>query len=236
LPKNPVLTKTNREYPLSPNFLDSSKKANVVRNWIVILTFLVAPLLSLAQSPQSAVGGTASLWAGAEVSSFNPDYSCGSEVPFGCQSQLVGPAAFVDLNVNPKWGVEGEARWLHWNGPGNQIESNYLVGPRYRVYRYRRLNLWLKLLLGGGLTTTPDYPAAGSLKGSYFAYAPGGTVEYRLTRQLSLRGDYEFQIWPSFAGPPSYDSSGALVQHNHGLTPNGFSLGVTWRFLGAESR
>jgi hypothetical protein len=85
---------------------------------------------------------------------------------------------------------------------------------------------------GAGLITTPYYPAAGSLKGSFFAYAPGGTVEYRLTHQLSLRGDYEFQFWPSFVGPPTFNSSGVLVEHNHGLTPNGLSVGATWRFLG----
>lgn len=203
-----------------------------MRKWLGIFILLVAPVVALAQSPESAVGGNASLWAGGEGSSFNPDYSCGSTVPLGCNAQLVGPGAFFDLNVRPKWGAEGEARWLHWNGPGKQIESNYLIGARYRAFDYRRLDIWLKLLIGGGLITTPDYPAAGSLKGSYFAYAPGGTLEYRLTNQLSLRGDYEFQIWPSFAGPPTYDSSGVLVQHAHGLTPNGFSVGVAWRFLG----
>jgi opacity protein-like surface antigen len=203
-----------------------------VRKWTLLFALLTAPLFSLAQSSQSAVGGSASLWAGGEVSAFNPDYSCGSDVPLGCNAQLVGPAAFFDLNVKRKWGVEGEGRWLHWDGPGGQIESNYLGGPRYRVFNDRRLNLWLKVLLGGGLITTPYFPAAGSLKGSYFAYAPGGTVEYRLTHRISLRGDYEFQIWPSFAGPPTFNSAGDLIEHDHGLTPNGFSLGVAYRFLG----
>ena len=45
--------------------------------------------------------------------------------------------------------------------------------------------------------------------------------------------DYEWQIWPSFAGPPSYDpTTGTLVQHASGLTPNGLSVGVSYRFLG----
>jgi opacity protein-like surface antigen len=179
------------------------------------------------------VGGNSTLWAGGEISSFNPDYSCSTLKPFGCQSQLVGPAAFFDLNVSRRWGVEGEARWLHWNGPSNQIESNYLGGGRYRVVNFYRLTGWVKLLAGAGLITTPGYPAPGSLKGSYFAYAPGGTVDFPLTRQISLRGDYEYQIWPSFAGPASLDTNtGTVVRHANGLTPNGFSLGVTYRFLG----
>lgn len=207
-----------------------------MRKWPGVLVLFVVPMLSMAQSPESAVGGTTSLRAGAEVSSFNPDYSCGSDVPFGCNSQLVGPTALFDLDVAPRWGVEGEARWLHWDGPGSQIESNYLAGPRYRVLHFDRFGGWVKVMLGAGLVTTPNWPSVNSVKGSYFAYAPGGTVEYRLTDRLSLRGDYEFQFWPSFAGPPGDNSSGMFVEHNHGLTPNGFSLGVTWRILGAGSR
>ncbi|MFP5229274.1 MAG: outer membrane beta-barrel protein [Acidobacteriota bacterium] len=201
------------------------------RTGIIIL--LLFPAALLAQSPQSAVGGTSSLWAGAEMSSFNPDYSCNSNTPLGCQNQLLGPTAFFDFNARPKWGVEGEARWLHWDGNGGQIESNYLGGGRYRVLRFGRLDAWLKLLAGAGLITTPGFPAAGSLKGSYFAWVPGGTLEYHLTQRIALRGDYEYQIWPSFAGPPSYNpTSGTLVQHAHGLSPNGFSVGVSYRFLG----
>ncbi len=198
-----------------------------------IFVLLLFPTVVLGQSEPAAVGGTASFWAGGEISSFNPDYSCSSNLPFGCKSQLVGPAAFFDLNVAPKWGAEGEARWLHWDGFGGQIESNYLAGGRYRLARYGRLDAWAKLLLGAGLITTPDFPAAGGVKGSYFAWSPGGTLEFRLTQQISLRGDYEYQIWPSFAGPPTYDNStGAVIEHNHGITPDGFSLGLAWKFAG----
>jgi hypothetical protein len=196
------------------------------------MVLLFIPLAVRAQNPYSANGGNSSLWAGAEFSTFNPDYSCSSNAPFGCSTQLLGVTALFDLNVQPKWGAEGEARWLHWNGYGDQIESNYLAGGRYRAYRYHRLDLWVKLLAGAGLVTTPYYPAAGTLKGSYFAVVPGGTVEYRLTHRINLRADYEYQIWPSFAGPPTLDSNGNLVQHNYGLTPNGFSFGFNYRFLG----
>jgi hypothetical protein len=196
----------------------------------IFFVLLIAPAAILAQAPKSAVGGNSSLWAGGEISSFNPDYSCSSNIPFKCQ--LIGPAAFFDFNVTPKWGAEGEARWLHWNGPGGQIESNYLGGGRYRAYRYHRLDAWVKMMMGAGLITTPNYPVAGSLKGSYFALVPGGTLEFPLTHKISLRGDYEYQFWPSFSGPPSYSATGALVEHNNGLTPNGFSVGVTYRFLG----
>jgi opacity protein-like surface antigen len=198
-----------------------------------LFVLLLFPPAILAQSAPATVGGNSTLWVGGEMSSFNPDYSCSTSVPFGCGTQLVGPAAFFDLNVAPKWGAEGEARWLHWNGSGGQIESNYLGGGRYRVVRYHRLDGWAKMLLGAGLITTPNFPAAGSLKGSYFAWSPGGTLEFRVTPRISLRGDYEYQVWPAFAGPPTYDSTtGTVSQHDHGLTPNGFSVGLTYRILG----
>lgn len=199
----------------------------------LVFSLLLLPAALLAQNPESAVGGGASIWAGAEGSSFNPDYSCHSNSPFSCGNQLVGPGAFFDFNLHPRWGIEGEARWLHWNGIGSQVESNYLGGGRYRLKRFHRVDIWGKLLVGGGWITTPNYPQVGSLKGSYFVYAPGATLDYRLTHRLSLRGDYEYQIWPSFAGPPTYNTStGALIEHNSGLTPNGFSVGIAYRILG----
>ena len=199
---------------------------------ISLLTLLLMPAALIAQSPRSATGGEANLWVGAEFSNFNPDWSCPTGNLFTCQYVLLGPTAFVDLNLGDRWGGEGEARWLEWHGNNGQVESNYLIGPRYRLFRYHRLKGWAKLELGGGWITTPGYPQAGSLKGSYFAYVPGGTLEYPLTHRLSLRGDYEYQIWPSFAGPPTYTDTGTLIPNNHGLTPNGLSVGVTYRIMG----
>jgi hypothetical protein len=199
---------------------------------IGLFALLLIPTALIAQNSQSATGGEASISAGGEMSAFNPDWGCPSSSPF-CASELIGPTAFFDFDLHGKYGLEGEARWLHWHGTGGEVESNYLVGPRYRLFRYGRLSGWFKLVVGGGLITTIDYPAAGSLKGSYFVYAPGGTLNYRLTHRLIVRGDYEWQFWPSFAGPPTYNTTtGEVVQNNSGLTPNGFSLGIAYRFLG----
>ena len=104
--------------------------------------------------------------------------------------------------------------------------------PRYRVWRHSRVSLWVKGVAGGGWITTPNYPRAGSLQGSYLAYGLGGTVDYRLSRRLILRADYEYQIWPSFAGPVTYSATGAPIYHNSGLSPNGVSVGVNYRFFG----
>jgi hypothetical protein len=199
--------------------------------WIALLLLFPAGLF--AQSSESAIGGEGSMTAGVEMSTFNPDWGCANIAPLGCQSQLYGPTAVFDFDWHEKYGLEGEARWLHWHGPGGMVQSNYLVGPRYRMFRYQRFSAWFKLGLGGGWITTPNYPAAGSLKGSYFVYAPGGTFNYRLTRTIYVRADYEYQIWPSFAGPPTYNATTGKVEQNaSGLTPNGISVGIVYRFLG----
>lgn len=198
---------------------------------LTLLFLLALAPLAWSQSARSVVGGEGGLWAGGEISLFNPDYSCTSNLPFHCANQLIGPTALFDLNLYSRYGAEGEARWLHWNGSGGQVESNYLAGPRYRAFYRDRFSGWVKMMFGGGWITTPGYPVAGSLKGSYFVMAPGGTLSYRLSNRISLRADYEYQFWPSFAGPPTV-SGATVVDHNNGLTPNGFSFGVVYRFLG----
>jgi hypothetical protein len=170
-----------------------------------------------AQSVPSAEGPGGSIWVGAEASSFNPDWGCvGDNSPFSCwDHQLLGVAGFADVNrVVWRLGAEGEGRWLDWRGPGGSIqEANYFVGPRFQVLARRRFSVNVKVL--AGISTFHH----GSNGGGWAAYAPGATVGYRLTRRLMVRGDYEYQIWPDFVG-----KLGA-----HGLTPNGFSLGVSYR-------
>jgi hypothetical protein len=171
-----------------------------------------------AQSAPSAEGPGGSTWVGAEVSTFNPDWGCSANSPFSCwDRQLAGVAAFADVNrLIGRIGVEGEARWLDWRGPGHNVkESNYLFGPRYQVFATQRLSVNAKVLVGGATFHLNNG------WGGWVAYAPGGTVGYRLTRRLMLRGDYEYQIWPGFVG----------LRGPHGLTPNGFSAGVSYRLF-----
>jgi hypothetical protein len=179
---------------------------------ILILTVVFGAAAAMAQVAPSAVGGNATLWVGGEVSSFNPD--------FDPATRIVGPGVFFDFNVTRKIGVEGEARWLHYNGTDGQTQGDYFGGVKYRVYRFHKFSFNAKFLLGG---VWIHYPLDIG-EGSYFAYVPGGIVDYRLSRHLSVRGDYEYQILPSAPGFPG--------QPNQGINPNGASIGVAWRLLG----
>ena len=189
--------------------------------FLTALCLLFATTL-IAQSAPSATRGAVSLSAGGEVSSFNPDWGCLSSSPFACWSRhLIGIAVVVDADhIYRRFGVEGEARWLHWGGPpGGLVQSNYLIGPRYPLFRRGNLALDAKALVGGSWTTLTFNVG----RGSYFTLAPGATVEYGIGKKLVVRGDYEYQIWPSF--------SGITGLPNHGLTPNGFSVGMKYRLI-----
>lgn len=185
--------------------------------------FLFATAL-IGQARESAIAVSRSLQAGVEFSAFNPDFYCKNNGPFSCGENplLKGLGTFGDFNVRGRFGAEGEARWLRWDGEGGQVESTYLIGPRYRVIEWHHFALWLKFLAGVGSITTEGYPGPDTLKGTLFVYAPGGSIDYRLTRRLSMRGDYELQKWPSFA---------VLPPDTHGLTPNGFSFGLAYAIL-----
>ena len=152
------------------------------------------------------------------MSLFNPDYGCKTVGCSGWSHPLLGVAPFADANhLIWRIGLEGEARWLNWLGPGGGLkESNYLVGPRYPVYAGRRLSANVKFLAGGAFLDN------GRESGGWAAFVPGATVGYRLSPRLMVRGDYEYQMWPGFV-----NSRGQV----HGLTPDGYSIGVSYRLF-----
>ena len=172
-----------------------------------------------AQTFPAAEGPGISLWAGASVSIFNPDYGCSSNSPFSCGNQLIGIAPYVHTNgfLLRRVGVEGQARFLHWHGPSGLTESTYLAGPRIYLVRYKKLMFTGKFMIGDAHFDIKG--ATGT--GNYLAYAPGAGVDYHIKRRLLARVDYEYQIWPSFQGTQAGSGHG-------GLTPNGFSVGLSY--------
>lgn len=189
------------------------KKLSLLSSCLLFSTTL------FAQSLPSAERGGVSVWAGAEISTFNPDYGCKDASPFACwDHQLLGIAPFVDANhlVFQRLGAEGEARFLPWRGPSGLTQSSYLAGGRVGLLHFRsRFFFTGKFLLGLGHIDTPNH---GPESGNYFVYSPGAILEVRIKKRLSARVDYEYQIWPSFSG-------------GGGLTPNGFSFGVSYALL-----
>ncbi len=159
----------------------------------------------LAQAVESADARGLAISAGGMVSGFNSDDG---------NDYLLGGGTYVDVHFTHWFQLEGEARWLRFNQLGGENQDNYLVGPRVPLARFgRKGQIYGKALVGYGRMTFPyDYGY-----GSFTALAFGETVEYRLTRKITLRAlDFEWQDWPKWIS-------------NQSLRPYGISVGVGYR-------
>jgi hypothetical protein len=190
---------------------------------LLALSLFASTTLFAQVQPSAELGGGGTAQIGAEITTFNPDWGCLHSSAFSCWThQLVGISPYMDSRqiMFSRTAVEAQARFLHWRGPSNVTESSYMMGPRVGLFRYRQISLNAKLMLGRAHITVPPKHAG---TGNYFAYAPGGLLEYRLNRRLFIRGDYEYQFWPTWKGIHTATSDGTGA-----LTPNGLSLGVSY--------
>jgi len=185
--------------------------------WLVIAALsavlpvvLCAPAAS-AQSDPSAYKNRSSLWAGAGYTNFAASF------PYGSGNRVAGLSAFVDYHWLPLLGIEGEAQWRSFGGFHGSTQSSYLAGPKYRFRRPDRIQPYAKFLVGSGNIHYPFQIG----DASYFALAPGGGGTYRLTPNVTVRLDYEYQFW--------LNSPGISGQPQHALAPNGIQIGIAYR-------
>jgi hypothetical protein len=134
-------------------------------------------------------------------------------VPGDREHPVIGPGAYVDVHFTHWFQVEAEGRWMRWYGYEGETEDNYLIGPRVPVYRLgRRGQIYGKALVG---LAKQNFAFGGY--GSFTAFAFGGTLDYKLTRKLTLRAvDFEYQYWPVWLPDQS-------------LRPYGGSVGMSYR-------
>jgi opacity protein-like surface antigen len=166
-----------------------------------------------AQVVPSAFDSRHAIWAGGEGSYVSASF------PYQSGQHIYGCGAFVDLHWTSHIDVEGDARWLPFGGFAGSTESSYLAGPRYTFKRFGRLQPYGKFLVG---EASIHYPYRVGDQ-SYFALAPGGGLNYGASRRLTIRAEYEYQIWRN--------SPGFVNEPDHPLRPNGFHFGVAYRLL-----
>jgi len=148
-------------------------------------TLLTPGLAAHAQAVQSADRGGMRLSAGGTASGYSLGYG---------DQKLVGVTAFVDVDGRQHLGAEGEARWLVFHQSNQEHATTYLAGPRYSMY-YGRFQPYVKGLVGFGQFNYP-YDLG---RDNCLVVAPGGGVDFRLTRRIRLRAvDFEYQFWPQF--------------------------------------
>jgi opacity protein-like surface antigen len=178
--------------------------------------FLSAALAASGQTAPSAMQGGVPVSVGFGYSNFNTDWS-------GYESGLT---LWVDWNRLPLpqrlqgLGIEIEGRDLSFDKTGdnpNLKEYTFGGGPIYHWRRFKRTDLFGKFLISSGHIEFSNVPGDTYTHDSRTDFAPGGGASYRLWRSISVRGDYEYQIWPHFL-------------HDHAFNPKGFTVGVSYDF------
>ena len=172
---------------------------------LFLFLFLVgAVALGAAQAVPSATERQLAVTAGGMVSGFQPGEG---------GNNLVGIGAFVDARFSHWVQIEAEGRWLRWNQFYGEHQDNYLIGPRVPLKQFGKFNTYGKALIGYGKMTFPYNYGYGTFTDLAF----GGTLDYRLSRKLTLRAaDFEYQYWPKWI-------------NNTSLSPYGVSVGIAYR-------
>ena len=156
-----------------------------------------------AQALPAASGPGSYIAVGGGVSWFQADYG---------HRDIGGGVLYAEVNPHWRFGLEGEARFLHFHTAQDVTEANYLGGVRVALLHPRKLQPYVKFLAGVGKITLPY----GYAHGSFLAYAPGAGLDLALNDRLSIRVlDVEYQRWPSFPFGT--------------LSPYGVSAGVLFR-------
>jgi opacity protein-like surface antigen len=155
------------------------------------------------------------LQAGGEFNYADSDY-----VP----QKIKGGGAYVNFDFKYHYGIEAEFHQINDSGVTTQIyERTYEIGPRY-VLHFGRIEPFAKIMYGRGVfnyplvpSLTPGGPSQGHAANlAYNIAAAGIGVDYRLTRSINVRVEYEFQKW--FGFPPN------------DLSPQVLGIGAAYRF------
>ena len=183
----------------------------------ISLLALIGTRAGFAQAVESADEPGLHIRVGGMASGFEPDAGAGlsSLKPDGSTPWLFGPGVYSDLHFSHWVQLEAEGRWLRFNQFGGEHEDNYLIGPRVPIHRIgHRGEAYGKVLVGLGNMSFANDPGSW---GHFTALAFGGSVDFRLTRKVTLRAvDFEYHDWPVWLPGQS-------------LQPYGVSVGASYR-------
>jgi opacity protein-like surface antigen len=138
--------------------------------------------------------------------------------------RLSGPVIWADWTFYGKrsylhgFGVELEARDLNYGRTGsvpNLRMDTATGGVIYTCRRFRKINPYAKYLAGLGsidfISTNPNYKHDTRTISSW-----GGGLRYRVSPQVWVNADYEYQFWPQLPRDT--------------LNPQGFTIGIAYDF------
>jgi hypothetical protein len=172
---------------------------------LVLISLACTSAMMYAQARPTASRST-SLQVGGGFVGANSDY-----VP----NHIYGGAAYFDFDFMHNLGLEGEFHYVKDTKGTDVYEKTYEIGGRYHR-TYGRFMPYGKGMYGRGVFNFPNFPGYGHANLAYNLFAIGGGLDYRITRHVNARADYEYQHWMSF--PPN------------GLTPTLLTFGAAWHF------
>jgi opacity protein-like surface antigen len=189
--------------------------------------FIVAAVPIQSQVVPAATEGGLPLEVGAGFSNYATDWG---------HTRMSGGGLWIDYNFNrvPYFmhgiGVEAEAHTISADRP-KDLPTNFRQdtaggGAIYTWRHYHNFHPYGKFLVEFGsidfLGAFPRLPYYSH--DTRTVYAPGGGVEYRVFRNIWVRGDYEYQMWPH------------IFQHSQTLDPTGFTIGASYDFKHMHAR
>lgn len=194
--------------------------------------FVCAAYSSLAQIAPAAADENVPWAIGAGLSGYNPDWGHG---------HLLGGTLWVDYSL-PRMpsllhglSIEGEARDLNYGRSSSQPENlrQDIVqgGLKYSWPRFLNFRPYGKFSEGYGntdyeCTTLAQCETTDNMRyhDSRTIFSGGGGLEYRVSRHVWVRADYEYQFWPNFF---KHLVVGTPVGW---MNPQGFTIGAMYDF------
>jgi len=175
-----------------------------------------------------------------------PVYPQAKPAAIGNQQHFTLGAGFSDYQSDWSGRYDGSALWADWNpsrgpsllhGLGLEIEARDLSfdktgsvphlrldtvggGAIYTILHYRNIHPYAKVLMSYASFDFQPYKLPGGGQYSHDSrtdYAPGFGGEYRLGRNVWIRGDYEYQFFVNFF-------------NHHAMNPRGFTFGASYHF------
>jgi hypothetical protein len=187
--------------------------------------FVVAAVPIFSQTVYHAEEGKLPLSFGGGVANFNPDYPRGTATGDG---RMWGASAWADAGIRfgPAWlhpfNVELQYRSIFAGGTlaqANLNEGSYGGGVTYTWRHFRNFSPYGKYIMSLGTISFPPISVPGNPSYSHdsrFTNDLGGGFEYRLTRHIWARADYECDLWGHIYGLSEF-------------APQGFTVGAMYR-------
>jgi opacity protein-like surface antigen len=206
---------------------------------LLVLFFVSASIAINAQTVYHAEEGKLPLSLGGGVSNFDP-YFAQAPLPNdliisgGGQGRMWGAAGWADAGIRfgPAWvhplNLELQYRSIFAGSSAthqNVVENNYGGGVTYNWYHYRNFHPYAKYIIGFGTVNFNPLPYPGHVPYSHdsrVTNALGGGLEYRITRHIWVRGDYEYQLWGKLLGAPEFSPQGFTVGAMYHLNKSPF--------------